>query len=260
VKTASLLALLVLTAAGQTQYATNPNRSLSAPFDTPLQTSVVDLGPSPHYLGSSRPHVRLSCFFFPHFFVKEYDEGQKGAAWLSIVPISTQDVRQCTPSHASGERLIDNDEWCGYFNGVKDNFAIFNACDDAQGGLPFAVYDTKTGKKIFEDSAYDSRVWPQKDKPTGFDQLQVIVSSDKILLKYLRVVLTECDLRTETTSCWKQVRTKIDLKSAQLPLCTHYEGVTTRWVSMFAYPVEVTLSTPTVTRTSSGPLKCWPVY
>jgi hypothetical protein len=47
-------------------------------FDAPLEKKVVDFGPSPYYSGRN-VRVKLSCFFFPTFMVKEYDAGQKGA-------------------------------------------------------------------------------------------------------------------------------------------------------------------------------------
>jgi hypothetical protein len=229
-------------------------------FDPPLKKKVVDFGPSPYYPNPKTPHrVKLSCFYYPTFMVKEYDEGQKGAEWLAIVPITPRGAETCNKSRVEGERLINGAEWCGYFRGVKQDFAFFDACDGEDGGLPFGVYDTTTGKKVFEDSAYESSMWSRKAK-SPFDSLQVIVSPDgKVVLKYLRLEATECDLRTEKTSCWEGVRSKANLKSAQPPVCTNYEGAKGRWVSVLAYPVEVSLSKPSLIRTISGPLRCWPV-
>lgn len=228
-------------------------------FDAPLDKKIVDFGPSPyHPRAQTPPRIKLSCFYFPAFMIKEYDEGEKGAEWLAIVPTSTRDSEKCSQSHASSERVIAWKEWCGYFKGVKRNFAFFDACDGDSGGLPFVVYDMKTGKNVYQDSAYDSNMWRRK-ATSPFDRLRVVASpQDEISLKYLRVVETECDLRTET-SCWERIRRKMNLTSAQAPTCTGYSGIKGRLASALAYPVEVALSSDSSVRTISGSLKCWPV-
>src|SRR5262249_17249961 len=134
----------------------------------------------------------------------------------------------------------------------------FDATDGENGGLPFVVYDMKTGKKVYEDSAYYSNMWGRK-ATNPLDRLQVIASSrGQISLRYLRVVETEWDLRTKNTF-WEQFRAKIDVKPAQAPTCTGYDDVKGRFASALAYPVEVSLSLESSVRTISGPLKCWPV-
>jgi hypothetical protein len=116
-------------------------------FDTPLKTKVVDFG-----LSSSNPpggrsfRVKLSCWSYPTFMVKEYnDEGEKGARWLAIVPVGKGAVPACTRAHALGEKIIKWPEWSGYFDGVKGNLVFFRADDGTDGGLPFVVYDFNTG-------------------------------------------------------------------------------------------------------------------
>ena len=256
----SLTALLVLSSSlmAQTSYRTNPDRTLTYPFDTPIRTSIVDLGPSPYYPGLKPPHIRLSCFVFSQFVVKEYDEGQKGAEWLAIVPLTTQDHGQCAQSHVAGERVIDGGEWCGYFKGVKRNFVFFNACDGTNGGLPFAVYDSRTGKKVFEDSAYDWSRWGQKAEDSPFSRLRISkVQAGPLLLKYLRVVEAECDLHIEKASCWDRLRVKLDLRSTKIPFCSGYQNISGEAVSMVAYPVSVYLAFPPVVKTIAGPVRCW---
>src|SRR5215469_12486822 len=89
-------------------------------FDRPLKKTVVDLGPSPFYPHSRHVRNKLTCFYYRSFTVKEYDEGQKGAEWLSIVP-SAQAT--CTRKHGEGEKVYMDPEWSGYFWGVKGTFA-----------------------------------------------------------------------------------------------------------------------------------------
>lgn len=121
-------------------------------FDVPLKKKVVNFGPSPYVRGYRN---RLSCYFYRTFVVMEYDEGQKGAEWQAIVPIQNGIVPACIEPNKEGRRIIKTGEWGGYFKGVKENLVFFDAADGADGGIPFAVYDSGTGKKIFADSAYE---------------------------------------------------------------------------------------------------------
>lgn len=122
------------------------------PFDKPVK-KVLDLGPSPYYLPSQNMRKKLNCYIYRTFMVKEYDEGQKGAEWLSILPFQAGGRPACSLSHLSGEKVI-HDDISGYFNGAKDSFVFFQAADGIDGGIPFVVYDTRTGTQVFHDSAY----------------------------------------------------------------------------------------------------------
>jgi hypothetical protein len=221
---------------------------------------VVDFGPSPYYMGSQSIRVKLSCYFYPTFIVKEYDEGQKGAEWLAIVPIEKGVAPTCARPHAPMEKVIEGAEWSGYFRGVKGNMVFFYASDGTNGGMPFIVYDSRTGMKIFQDSTFDSTWLHTKVVVSTFNRPRVSIAPDgQVSLKYLRVVETDCDLHAEKASCWERVRKKLDLKSAQTPVCNFYKGISTRWSSAVAYPVEVLLFPQPASRTITGPIKCWPV-
>jgi hypothetical protein len=67
-------------------------------FDVPLKKKVVDFGPSPYYSASQNVRVKLSCYFYSTFMVKEYDKGQKGAEWLAIVPVEARATPACVQS------------------------------------------------------------------------------------------------------------------------------------------------------------------
>ena len=69
----------------------------------------------------------------------------------------------------------------------------------------------------------------------------------------------DCDLYREKATCWEQVRKKLGVQSTQEPVCSGYQGVTTRWSSSVAYPVEVSLFPQPAAKTIDGPVKCWPV-
>jgi hypothetical protein len=145
-----LLLGLSVTAFASTEFADS--------FDVPLKKKVVDFGLSENNPpGGQNFRVKLYCFFYPNFVVKEYDnEGQKGAQWVAIVPIQKGTAPACARTHASGERIFKWPEWSGYFNGVKGNLVFLNDADGTDGGMPFTIYDFRTGNKLFEDSAYDS--------------------------------------------------------------------------------------------------------
>jgi hypothetical protein len=107
-------------------------------FDVPLKKRVVWMSVSPSTVPKGR--AKLSCYFYPTFMVKEYDGGQKGAEWLSIVPIEKETAPTCTQSHASGERVIQYPEWRGYFKGAKGNLVFFVAADEmGDCHLPFTI-------------------------------------------------------------------------------------------------------------------------
>jgi hypothetical protein len=231
-------------------------------FDVPLKKKVVDFGLSKNNLpGRQNLRVKLYCFFYPNFVVKEYDnEGEKGAEWVAIAPIQKGTAPDCARTHASGERIFKSPEWSGYFKGVKGNLVFFNDPDGTDGGMPFTIYDFRTGNKIFRDTAYDSGMWTQKPASSPFNHVRFSGTQDRDLtMTYLRVVEAGCDLHTEKTVCWEQVRKKLELKSARMPVCTGYENISSRYVSAVAYSVEVSLFPQPVSKTIDGPVKCWPV-
>ena len=222
-------------------------------FDTPLQTKVVNLGRSPYTAG----RIKLSCYFYPTFIVKENnDPGLKGAE-LAIVPIRKGMIPPCAWNDASEHGIIKGG---GYFLAVKRNLVFINAADGTDGGLPFMVYETTTGKKIFEDSAFQAKFWGRKFEDSPFNELRVRRAQDgRLSLQYLRVVATDCDLHLREAACWERTQRDLGLKGVRMPVCIGYENIPTRWVSAVAYPVEVFLFPQPTIRTAAGPLRCWPV-
>lgn len=227
-------------------------------FDVPLKKNVVDFGPSPYMRGYRN---RLSCYFYLTFVVMEYDEGQKGAEWHAIVPIQNGIAPACIEPDKPGQKIIKH-EWGGYFKGVKENLVFFDAADGTDGGIPFAVYDSGTGKKIFEDSAYESRGSRgyKKVVDASFNRLRFSKTSDgRLSLRYLRVIEADCDLHAEKAACWQKIKKELGLKNAQVPICTDYEGKPAPWPSAIAYRVEVSLYPQPSTSRVAGPVECWPV-
>ena len=227
-------------------------------MDKPIKKEVVDFGPSPYY-PAGRVRIKLTCYFYAKLMVKQYDAGQKGAEWLSFTPIQKAGAPVCVESHGPGEKVIDGGEWSGYFRGVKGNLVFLDAADGTDLGIPFAVYDSVTRKKIFEDSAYDSRIENREVEQSLFNRMRVATAADgTVILKYLRVADAGCDLHAKKVTCWEDVRKKFDLKNLQPPVCVRYKNLPTAWESAIAYPVESSLSVKPETKTIAGPIRCWP--
>jgi hypothetical protein len=230
-------------------------------FDVPIKKEVVDFGLSENNPpGGQNLRIKLSCFLYQNFEVKEYDnEGEKGAQWVAIAPIQGGTAPACARTHANGERVIKWPEWSGYFDGVKGNLVFLNADDGNDGGMPFTIYDFRTCKMIFSDRAYDSGMWTRKVASSPFNHLRFSGAQDSDLnMTYLRVLGADCDLHLEKAACWEKVSKKLGLRDTQMPVCTDYEKISSRSVSAIAYPVLVSLFPRPITKTIAGPVKCWP--
>jgi hypothetical protein len=246
VKLFGVLLLVASSLCAQTKRST-----LEEGFDRPLQKSVVDLGASPYYKPSQHVRKTLTCYYYSALTVKEYDEGQKGAEWLSVVPSAHA---ACTRTHRLDEKVYKYPEWHGYFWGVKGPVALFDAPEGTDGGLPFAVFDVRTGRKLFEDSSllnyYQEtlHIKPLFRITSGADQIPQ--------LNYFRVVPAGCNLKTEQAACWNKVKAELSIKQADMPVCTGYEKAD--WESAVAYPVSVTLTDSPKIKAVDGPVFCWP--
>jgi hypothetical protein len=220
-------------------------------FDEPVKKTVVDLGPSPYYRPAQHVRKKLTCFYYSTFAVKQYDEGQKGAEWLSIVPSANSG---CGLTHSEGEKVLTWPEWGGYFRGVKGAFAIFDAPDGEDGGLPFAVFDVRTGRKLFEDSS----LLDYYEKELHIKKSFHIAETDQIIrLTYLRVVRAGCNLKAEQADCWNKVRAKLGIAQTAIPVCSRYEKAD--WESAIVYPVSLLLTESPQVKAEDGPIYCWPI-
>lgn len=242
-------------------------------FDKPRFKTTVKLGPA-H--SRAKTHAKVNCYFFFGFMVKEIDLGEKGADRLSIVPLPRETVPRCTRAKTSNEMVINPNEWSGYFKGVKGNLVFFDADDGWNGGLGFAVYDSKTGKKIFEDAAVG--------------ELEFLAAQGtEVSLKYTRIIDAKCVLPQDPAACWAQVQNTTGLANIPMPDCKQgYEksaadlakgrcqaqssdtpqcfdkeiglarDQTKGATSVIAYPVEVIISSKPAIKPVSGDVRCWP--
>lgn len=243
--------------------------SWAASFDKPLTTKTVDLGPSKYTSGA---HAKIRCYYFPGFMVREIDQGEKGAAELAIIR-SNRITPKCNQAKYKSETVVNADEWSGYFKGVKDNLVFFDADDGWNGGMGFAVYEARTGKKLFSDSA----VGP----------LSFLDRADKtVTIKYERIIEAECVIQ-KAPSCWQKTRKDLGLeiaapdckagyeKSAQALARGRCEAQNTASLecmekeialarkqtddspSVIAYPVEVVLGPTPKIQPIPGDVRCW---
>ena len=159
----------------------------SGVFDPPLATERVPIAGTAD--GSARKH-RLSCFLYKGVRVKELDLGEVGAAELAILPLPPGDGHTpCRRGTAPGEIVVPGKEWSGYFKGVKSGYVLFDAEDGTNGGLGFAVFDGRTGKKLFEDIAVG-------------DIRDAEAAGAAIRLRYRRAVAGACSIPHEGAKCW----------------------------------------------------------
>lgn len=249
-------------------------------FDVPLKKKTVDFGPSfqkpsdtsPEWQWNAYRRARntLTCYWFSTIMIKEYDISQKGADWISYTRLDANAHPECTQSHASGEKLFvqeasaQADEWWGYFTGVKDDFVFLGAADGDNGGIQFAVYDSRTGKKVFEDTdclrcTYLKKIYGKERPSASFNRMRVSkVPGGPVTLNYMHVQQADCDLRADKASCWDHVRTQMDVKSAKEPACLGYAHTPVgELASMVAHPVFVSLISPPIVKSIDGPVLCW---
>jgi hypothetical protein len=244
----------------------------AASFDKPLATKTVDLGPSKY---SSGARAQMKCYYFSGFMVKEVDQGEKGAAKLVIVP-NTQFIPKCNQAQYKSEMVVNPEEWSGYFKGVKNGFVFFDADDGVNGGMGFAVYDARTGKKLFSDSAVGPLQFP--DRP-----------DNAFAIKYERLVQSECVIQNDLSDCWQQTRKDLALGNAHAPDCkAGYEKSALALArgrcqaqnasnpqcmekeislarkqtdvspSVIVYPAEIILGANPTIRPVAGDVRCWP--
>ncbi len=227
-------------------------------FDVPLRKQVVDLGLSPE--GMNR-RVSLHCLYYPSFMVKEIDDDNLKGAALSILPAEKGGPPKCTQSLAKGEWEIK--DWSGYYMGARANLIFFWASDGENAGMPFVVYDSKSGNRIFEDSTYVANEWDRKNLmvpnfPFNRMRLRATPNGD-ITLRYMRITEADCDLHFASgkSSCWQNIRKKLGGIRARIPTCRGYENIKDREDSTIAYPVEAILFPHPVIRPLVGPIGCW---
>ncbi len=173
-------------------------------FDAPKKLVRLSLPSDP---ANPQAKAQLSCFYYPHFMVKEIDLGELGAQQLSIAAIASgQASPDCRRANSTNEKLISPDDWSGYVWGVKGSYVFFSAEDGWNGGMGFAVFTAAEGKKIFEDAA---KTWRS-----------IQLSATGLAVGYQRVYGASCSLRADEAACWQRIKRETGLAGASAPDCT----------------------------------------
>jgi hypothetical protein len=172
---------------------------VATPFDQPVGVDNLDL-PADKANPDAKPAV--NCYRFKGFIVKEVDLGEVGADKLAILP---EDAK-CEREDAAEKKVTD--PVAGYFLGVKGDLAFFQAADGSNGGMPFVVVDTKTGKSLFSDSF------------EGADFEKINNQGGKLVLDYVRTFSADCSLYLDGTACAQKIKKETGLGDvAKLPSC-----------------------------------------
>jgi len=171
-------------------------------FDPPLQTQKRTL---PALKGT--PKAVLTCRYYAHFMVKEVDEGEIGAAQISIVPSDGGAPKPaCQRKNVPSEKVVNASEWSGYVKGVKGDYVFLDADDGVNGGLGFAVFAAGSAKKLFDDSAVGN--------------LKSVALEGKVLtLRYARSYSGDCSVPHDGAGCWSKIAAATGQTAAKQPDC-----------------------------------------
>jgi hypothetical protein len=190
-----LMALVILTQAAAAALAADTG------FDRPLSTQkrvVPAVG--------STPKAKVTCRSFARFMAKEIDEGEVGAAQLSIAPIDPAGPKPaCRRGNVPGETVFNPADWSGYFKGVKGDYVLLDGSDGINGAMPFAVF-TAGGKKLFDDRAQGPLHGLTLDGAT-------------LTLHYARSLEGPCSVVHDGVACWNNIAAAAGLDTAASPDC-----------------------------------------
>jgi hypothetical protein len=206
-------------------------------FDKPLKIKTISLGVSPDR--SDSYEMMVTCQYFKDFMIKEVNLGEKGAAQLSILPVTSKNqFPTCQRKNVPQEYIIN--DWAGYFKGVKARYVFFDAADGINRGVGFAVFDGHNSKKIFDDVIKGN-----------FKTIEV--DGSQLSLRYKRVYQAPCSMITEGQACWDKIRKETGLRKSLRPDCAADSVV-------MAYDVQVSVrpSKTTINPIEDNKLDCWP--
>jgi hypothetical protein len=120
--------------------------------------------------------------------------------------------------------------------------------------MPFAAFDSATGRKLFEDSSlldYYQKALHLKNV------FRITSEADRNpLLTYFRVARAGCNLKVEQSECWNKVRAQFGITQTAIPVCSRYERAD--WESAIVYPVAVVLTDSPQIKAIDGLVFCWP--
>lgn len=169
-------------------------------FDEPIKTEKVAITPDPL---NPQAKAELSCFHYKGFVVKQIDRGEVGAQSLSIV---AGKAFVCAEAQQAGEYVIPTEQWSGYFLGAKGDHVFFSAPDGVNGGQGFAVFNTITHAKLFEDLAQGPIT-------------EATAKDDTLTLGYSRVYAGNCSVITAGAECAVVLEKSTGLAASSFSIC-----------------------------------------
>jgi len=205
---AALVAMLALLACLCLAHAADADDT--APFDRPLQTRRVALGPSPNTPGQQSV---VRCYTYARFMVKEVDTAEVGDDQISVLALpSPAGPPACQAANRPGERIVPDDTWSGYFLGAKADYLFLSAPDGVDGGMAFAVFraDDPT-RKLFEDLT-----------KLDHDRIRLrAISADAagLHLSYTRLYAAPCSVPADGAGCWARIVADTHVPATPAPDC-----------------------------------------
>jgi len=182
----------------------------TSPFDRPLQTQRVVLGPSPNTPGQQSV---VRCHTYAGLMVKEIDTAEVGDDQISVLPLQSAAERPaCQAANRRGEKIVPNDTWGGYFLGVKAGYLFLSAKDGVNGGLGFAVLRAEEPTRLlFQDLA-----------TIEHDRIRlraISVEGDGLRLRYTRLDAAPCSVQTDGAACWARIVAETHVPPTPPPDC-----------------------------------------
>ncbi len=202
---ATLLALLAWFCVSPAAHADD-----AAPFDRPLQTRQVKLGPSPNAIGQTS---ELRCTTYAGFMVKELDTAEVGDDQISVLPLQTPAERPpCQAANRPGEKIVPPATWSGYFVAAKADYLVLSGSDGVNSGMGFAIFRTgDTAHKLFEDVA-----------TLDHDRIQfraASVDAGRLRLGYTRLYAAPCSVPADGAACWTRIVAATHVPATPAPDC-----------------------------------------
>jgi hypothetical protein len=182
----------------------------TSPFDRPVQTRRVVLGPSPNSPGQQSV---VRCATYAGFMVKEIDTAEVGDDQISVLPLQSSVERSaCQAANRPGEKIVPTDTWGGYFLGVKAGWLFLSAEDGVNGGMGFAVMRSdEPSRLLFQDLAT-----PDHDR-VGLRA--VSVEGDRLRLRYTRLYASPCSVQGDGATCWARIVAETHVPPSPAPDC-----------------------------------------
>jgi hypothetical protein len=173
-------------------------------FDKPLRVEHLHLPAAED--GSYQEGMR-SCYYYPHFMVKEIDASDNiGSLYMSVtqIPMDGGEV-ECAQKQNSEEHVIKS----GSFIGARANFPFFDTAYEGDGN-EFDAYNDH-GEKLFTDLCASFGKITARLIPSATRRVDAEHSSADIELSYDRVYLSQCSFGDNNHSCWTKAMNETGL-------------------------------------------------